>query len=45
MPELDRELLVDLLGFRFGDLVVGHGVGLPLLGERDARRIFARSPR
>jgi hypothetical protein len=34
VPQLDRELLVDLLRFRFGDLVVGHGVGLPLFYRR-----------
>jgi hypothetical protein len=36
VPRLDRKLLVDLLGFRFGDLVVSHGVDLPLFDGRDA---------
>src|SRR5690242_9585595 len=45
VAQLDRELLVDLLGFRFGDLVVSHGVDLPLFDGRDARRASSRARR
>src|SRR4029453_1115349 len=44
VPQFDRELLVDLLGFRFGDLVVGHCGGLSLLGGLDATGASSRAP-
>src|SRR5205807_9980222 len=43
VPQLDGELLVDLLRFRFGDLVVSHGVDLPLSTGWRPAGIFARS--